>query len=59
MATSSAINNEPVSGASAAKVDMKFEVVVIPVTDVDRSKAFLFDLMIVLDGHKAIEPQNL
>src|SRR5437899_10066499 len=40
MATSSAINNEPASGASAAKVDMKFEVVVIPVTDVDRSKAF-------------------
>src|SRR5579859_4415518 len=40
MATSSAINNEPVSGASAAKVDMKFEVIVIPVADVDRSKAF-------------------
>src|ERR1700738_3438250 len=40
MATSSAINNEPVSGATAAKVDMKFEVIVIPVADVDRSKAF-------------------
>src|SRR5690242_14255257 len=38
MATSSAINKEPV--ASGAKVDMKFEVIVIPVTDVDRSKAF-------------------
>ena len=38
MATSSAINNEP--GASGAKVDMKFEVIVIPVADVDRSKAF-------------------
>src|SRR5437667_3712290 len=38
MATSSAINNEPV--ASGAKVDMKFEVIVIPVADVDRSKAF-------------------
>src|SRR5437762_1575141 len=38
MATSSAINNEPV--ASSAKVDMKFEVIVIPVADVDRSKAF-------------------
>ena len=40
MATLSAINNEPVSDASATKVDMKFEVIVIPVADVDRSKAF-------------------
>src|SRR6202171_3389926 len=40
MATSSAINNEPVSGANAAKVDMKFEVIVIPVADIDRAKAF-------------------
>jgi catechol 2,3-dioxygenase-like lactoylglutathione lyase family enzyme len=38
MATSSAINNGPL--ASGAKVDMKFEVIVIPVADVDRSKAF-------------------
>src|SRR5215813_5908376 len=38
MATSNAIHNEPV--ASGAKVDMKFEVIVIPVADVDRSKAF-------------------
>ena len=30
MATSSAIDNEPVSSASAARVDMKFEVIVIP-----------------------------
>ena len=37
MATLRAINNEPDSGASAAKVDMKFEVIVIPVADVDRS----------------------
>src|ERR1700726_562576 len=40
MATSTASNNEPVSAASAARVDMKFEVIVIPVADVDRSKAF-------------------
>jgi catechol 2,3-dioxygenase-like lactoylglutathione lyase family enzyme len=40
MAISIAINNEPVGDASAAKVDMKFEVIVIPVADVDRSKAF-------------------
>ena len=48
MATSSAINNEPV--ASAAKVDMKFEVIVIPVGDVDRSKAFYSKLGWRLDA---------
>ena len=50
MATSSAINNEPVSGASAAKVDMKLEVIVIPVADVDRSKAFYTKLGWRLDA---------
>ena len=50
MATSSAINNEPVGGASAAKVDMKFEVIVIPVADVDRSKAFYTRLGWKLDA---------
>jgi catechol 2,3-dioxygenase-like lactoylglutathione lyase family enzyme len=50
MATSSAINNEPVSDASAAKVDMKFEVIVIPVADVDRSKAFYTKLGWRLDA---------
>ena len=40
MSTLSATNNEPASGASAAKVDMKFEVIVIPVSDVDRAKEF-------------------
>jgi len=38
MSTSSAIDNEPV--ASGSKVDMKFEVVVIPVSDVDLAKEF-------------------
>src|ERR1700720_1458358 len=51
MATLRAINNEPVSGASAAKVDMKFEVIVIPVADVDRSKAFYTKLGWRLDAH--------
>src|SRR6516225_10311695 len=51
MATSSAINNEPVSGASAARVDMKFEVIVIPVADVDRSKAFYTKLGWRLDAN--------
>src|SRR5207245_7931599 len=48
MATSSAINDEPV--ASGAKVDMKFEVIVIPVVDVDRSKAFYSKLGWRLDA---------
>ena len=48
MATSSAMNNEPV--ASGAKVDMKFEVIVIPVADVDRSKAFYAKLGWRLDA---------
>jgi predicted enzyme related to lactoylglutathione lyase len=50
MATSTAINNESVSGASAATVHMKFEVVVIPVADVDRSKAFYTKLGWRLDS---------
>jgi len=50
MATFSAINSEPASGASAAKVDMKFEVVVIPVADVDRSKTFYTKLGWRLDA---------
>src|ERR1700756_3077676 len=50
MATSSATNNEPVSDASAARVDMKFEVIVIPVADVDRSKAFYTKLGWRLDA---------
>jgi catechol 2,3-dioxygenase-like lactoylglutathione lyase family enzyme len=50
MATSSAIHNEPVSGASAAKVDMKLEVIVIPVGDVDRAKAFYTKLGWRLDA---------
>ena len=48
MATSNAFNNEPV--ASGAKVDMKFEAIVIPVADVDRSKAFYSKLGWRLDA---------
>ena len=32
--------NEAASEASVASVDMKFEIVVIPVSDVDRAKEF-------------------
>src|SRR5437763_4630103 len=41
METLSAIrNNEPTTNANAVRVDMKLEVVIIPVSDVDRSKEF-------------------
>jgi len=50
MAASAAINNLPASGASDATVDMKFEVVVIPVADVDHSKAFYSKLGWRLDA---------
>jgi catechol 2,3-dioxygenase-like lactoylglutathione lyase family enzyme len=40
MATLSEVSNQTPHSASAATADMKFEVVVIPVADVDRSKAF-------------------
>ena len=33
-------NNDPTSGASVARVDMKLEVIVIPVSDVDCAKEF-------------------
>jgi catechol 2,3-dioxygenase-like lactoylglutathione lyase family enzyme len=41
---------ESMSGATGAKVDMKFEVVVIPVADVDRSKEFYTKLGWRLDA---------
>src|SRR5215468_9940574 len=50
MATSSAINNEAAKAPSAARVNIKFEVVVIPVSDVDRSKAFYTKLGWRLDA---------
>ena len=43
-------SSEPVSGTSAARVDMKFEVVVIPVADADRSKEFYTKLGWRLDA---------
>jgi catechol 2,3-dioxygenase-like lactoylglutathione lyase family enzyme len=50
MATLSATDNEAGNAPSAERVDMKFEVVVIPVTDVDRSKAFYTKLGWRLDA---------
>jgi len=50
MAILSAINSGPAGAPKAGRVDMKFEVVVIPVTDVDRSKAFYSKLGWRLDA---------
>jgi catechol 2,3-dioxygenase-like lactoylglutathione lyase family enzyme len=51
MATLRAINsNEPTTDASAVRVDMKVEVVIIPVSDVDRAKEFYVKLGWRLDA---------
>ncbi|MGA2352627.1 MAG: VOC family protein [Terracidiphilus sp.] len=51
MATlSAAPSGKPISGAGAERVDTKFEVVVIPVADVDRSKQFYTKLGWRLDA---------
>ena len=52
MATLSVVhNNEPTTNANATKVDMKLEVVIIPVSDVDRAKEFYARL--VSSHHRA------
>ena len=51
MASLNAItSNEPIISANTARVDMKFEIVVIPVSDVDRAKEFYTRLGWRLDG---------
>lgn len=51
MATVSSIrNNEPTPNPNAAKVEMKLEVVIIPVSDVDRAKEFCSGLLWRLDA---------
>ena len=40
MSTNVVRSNDATSNASAARVEMKFEIVVIPVSDVDRAKEF-------------------
>src|ERR1700729_2450278 len=49
-ALNASLSSEPISGASAERVAMKFEVVVIPVADVDRSKEFYTKLGWRLDA---------
>src|SRR6478672_3346901 len=51
METLSAIrNNKPATNANAVEVDMKLEVVIIPVSDVDRAKEFYTKLGWRLDA---------
>jgi catechol 2,3-dioxygenase-like lactoylglutathione lyase family enzyme len=50
MATLNAISNEPTNATSPARVDMRLEVVVIPVSDVDRAKQFYTKLGWRLDA---------
>jgi catechol 2,3-dioxygenase-like lactoylglutathione lyase family enzyme len=50
MATVSAISNEPTNATSPARIDMRLEVVVIPVSDVDRAKEFYTKLGWRLDA---------
>ncbi len=50
MGTKAVRTNDPNSDAGVARVDMKFEVVVIPVSDVDRAKEFYAKLGWRLDA---------
>jgi len=49
MSTKAVRTNDAISGTSVARVDMKVEVVVIPVSDVDRAKEFYMRLRWRLD----------
>ena len=53
MATMNAIRNEPTNATSPAGIDMRLEVVVIPVSDVDRAKEFYTKLGWRLDAEFA------
>jgi catechol 2,3-dioxygenase-like lactoylglutathione lyase family enzyme len=53
MATMNAIRNEPTNATSPARIDMRLEVVVIPVSDVDRAKEFYTKLGWRLDAEFA------
>jgi len=50
MTTSEVLNKDTIKNASVANVDMKLEVVVIPVSDVDRAKKFYASLGWRLDA---------
>src|SRR5438876_10161818 len=50
MSSTAVVSNEAASNAKAATFDMKFEIVVIPVSDVDRAKQFYTKLGWRLDA---------
>ena len=50
MSTKPVRTSEPASNASPARVDMKFEIVILPVSDVDRAKEFYTKLGWRLDA---------
>ena len=50
MSTTAVVSNEATSNAKAATFDMKFEIVVIPVSDVERAKQFYTKLGWRLDA---------
>jgi len=53
MSTKAVRTNDPTSDATVARIDMKFEIVVIPVSDVDRAKDFYAKLGWRLDADYA------
>src|SRR5499427_3790178 len=55
MSTKPVRTSEPASNASPARVDMKFEIVILPVSDVDRAKEFYERLGWRLDADFANE----
>ena len=50
MSSTQAINEQPIDSATAATVDLKLEVVVLPVSDIDRAKNFYASLGWRLDA---------
>jgi len=50
MSTSEVLTNDAARGAGVAKIDMKLEAIVIPVSDVDRAKKFYANLGWRLDA---------
>ena len=50
MSSTETLNKQPTDSATAATVDLKLEVVVLPVSDIDRAKTFYANLGWRLDG---------
>ena len=60
MSTHAVPGNDSATSASVPSVDMKLEVIVIPVSDVDRAKDFYSKQRVVAAGsHRAVIRQSL